>query len=52
MSKLDRYFLRLIVIVAMLMLLVSCEASLCDEEIFITNSDGTTSVECVYYNNN
>ena len=52
MTKLDRDVLRFIVVIALAMLLAGCAEALCDEEVFITNSDGSTSVECVYYNNN
>jgi hypothetical protein len=52
MTKLDKYVLSFIVVAALAMLLAGCADDPCDEEVFITNSDGTTSVECVYYNNN
>ena len=52
MTKLDRDVLRFIVVIALAMLLAGCADDPCDEEVFITNSDGSTSVECVYYNNN
>tara|TARA_R110002167_G_scaffold13384_2_gene55832 strand:+ start:2117 stop:2296 length:180 start_codon:yes stop_codon:yes gene_type:complete len=52
MNKLDRDVLRFIVLIALAMLLAGCADDPCDEEVFVTNSDGTTSVECVYYNDN
>ena len=52
MNNLDKLVLRIIVITAIAMLLIGCADAPCDEEVFITNSDGTTSVECVIYNNN
>ena len=51
MNRLDKDFLRVIIITMLGMLLISCTPE-CDETVFVTNDDGTTSVECVIYNNN
>ena len=50
MNKLDKDFLRLLVITALGLLLISCTNE-CDETVYVTNENGTTSIECVIYNN-
>ena len=41
---------RLILFIAISISIMSCSDD-CDETVYVENSDGTTSIECVIYNN-
>ena len=45
----DKIF-RLLLLMALAITIMSCEDD-CNETVYVTNSDGTTSIECVIYNN-
>ena len=45
----DKIF-KLLLLMALAITVMSCEDD-CNETVYVTNSDGTTSIECVIYNN-